>query len=232
MNLHAKVRCFSDTVVKNAVTTTNTSTIAANSNRITSMTQNAAALRTYTYDNAGNIITDVRPGAETFAYTYNKRNRLASVTRNGVAYATYIYNPLEQLISRQTAAAGGPAGTVQYIYDLDGHLIAEADSATGASTREYIWLPANDNTVASGNNTYAENMGLAANDNSPVDLPLAAISVAATPTIYQVHTDHLGRPIRMTDAAKATVWQAIWTPWGAAQSITGTQALNLRFPGQ
>jgi RHS repeat-associated protein len=112
--------------------------------------------------------------------------------------------------------------------DLEGHLIAEADSATGASVREYIWLP----STVMYNDTPAEDMGLtAANDNVP-DLPLAVVNVSATPVIYQVHSDHLGRPIRMTDAAKATVWQATWKPWGEPQSITGTQANNLRFPGQ
>lgn len=82
------------------------SSIDSFSNRLTGMTENAAAFRTYTYDGAGNIATDVRPG-ETYAYTYNKRNRLASVTRNGAAYATYGYNALEQLTSRSTSAAGG-----------------------------------------------------------------------------------------------------------------------------
>jgi YD repeat-containing protein len=96
------------------------------------------------YDGAGNIVTDIRPG-ESFAYTYNKRNRLVSVTRNGAAYATYTYNALEQLTSRTTSAAGGPVGTIHYIYDLDGHLIVEADAAKGATLREYIWLPSNDN---------------------------------------------------------------------------------------
>jgi RHS repeat-associated protein len=28
------------------------------------------------------------------------------------------------------------------------------------------------------------------------------------------------------------VWTAAWLPWGGVQSITGTGALNLRFPGQ
>jgi RHS repeat-associated protein len=36
----------------------------------------------------------------------------------------------------------------------------------------------------------------------------------------------------MTDAAKATIWQATWKPWGEVQSITGAVAQNLRFPGQ
>ena len=60
-------------------------------NRILGLTENAAALRSYTYDNSGNILTDTRPG-EVFAFTYNKRNRPVSVTRNSVAYATYGYN--------------------------------------------------------------------------------------------------------------------------------------------
>jgi hypothetical protein len=36
----------------------------------------------------------------------------------------------------------------------------------------------------------------------------------------------------MTNAAKAAVWDAVWLPWGAAHSITGTASLNARFPGQ
>ena len=36
----------------------------------------------------------------------------------------------------------------------------------------------------------------------------------------------------MTDAAKAAVWTAVWTPWGTPQSLTGTATLDARFPGQ
>jgi RHS repeat-associated protein len=191
-----------------AVTTERIQTYAANSNRLNSMTENTAAFRSYTYDNAGNTLTETRPG-ESFAYTYNKRNRLAAVTRNTLAYAAYTYNALEQLTSRNTAAVGAPAGTVHYLYDQDGHLIAEANAATGATTRDYIWL--------------------ASNDNDPIDLPLA---IAETTTLTMVHADHLGRPTRMTDAAKSTVWQATWKPWGEIHSLSGTLPQNLRYPGQ
>ena len=219
----------------NAVTTTRVQWYPANSNRMTDMTENGASFRVFTHDAGGNITQEVRSGAEVFDYTYNNRNRMASVTRNGAAYATYIYNAIEQLVSRNTAAPGGPVGTVHYIYDTDGHLIAEANAATGATTREYVWLPSNDNT----NDTIADSIlplhgggGASAPEGVAPDLPLAVVNVSATPVIYQVHTDHLGRPTRMTDAAKATVWQATWKPWGEAQSITGTAAMNLRFPGQ
>jgi RHS repeat-associated protein len=191
-----------------AATTERIQVYAANSNRLNSMAENTAAFRSYTYDSAGNTLTETRPG-ESFAYTYNKRNRLASVTRNAVAYASYTYNALEQLTSRTTAAVGAPAGTVHYLYDQDGHLIAEANAATGAITRDYIWL--------------------ASNDNDPVDLPLA---IAESSTLTTVHADHLGRPTRMTDAAKSTVWQATWKPWGEIHQLSGTLTQNLRFPGQ
>jgi RHS repeat-associated protein len=196
-----------------AVTTSRVQGYDLASNRLMNITENAAALRSYTYDVGGNIITDVRPG-ESFAFTYNKRNRPISVTRNAVAYATYGYNALEQLVTRVTSAAGGPVGTIHYIYDLDGHLIAEADAITGATTREYIWA--------------------AANDNTPIDLPLAVIDGVntATPATLWVHTYHLGRPTRMTDSTKATVWQAAYKAWGEPTILTGTKLLNLRFPGQ
>ena len=199
---------LNDNVTLGATTTTRLASYPASSNRITSLNQNAATFRTYAHDAAGNISNDNRSG-EAFVFTYNKRNRMASVTRNGLAYATYGYNALEQLTTRSTSASGGPVGNVAYLYDLDGHLIAEATASTGATTRDYIWA--------------------AANDNNPVDLPLA---VAEAATLYMVHSDHLGRPIRMTDSTKATVWQANYKPFGEPVTISGTKANNLRFPGQ
>jgi RHS repeat-associated protein len=69
---------------------------------------------------------------------------------------------------------------------------------------------------------------------APVDMPLAVVDAVntATPATYFVHTDHLNRPVRMTNAAKAAVWQALWKPFGEVQAITGTASLDARFPGQ
>lgn len=47
-----------------------------------------------------------------------------------------------------------------------------------------------------------------------------------------MHVDQLNRPIRMTNAAKASVWDATWLPRGGIHAITGTGTLNARFPGQ
>ena len=178
------------------------------SNRMMSTYNGATQLRAFAYDGAGNITQDTRPGSA-LVFTYNNRNRPSSVTNNGLAYATYGYNALDQLTTRSTTAVGGPVGNVAYIYDLEGHIIAEATASTGVTTRDYIWQ--------------------AANDNGPVDLPLA---VAEAATLYMVHADHLGRPTRMTDSTKATIWQASYLPWGEPVTLSGTKANNLRFPGQ
>ena len=64
-------------------------------------------------------------------------------------------------------------------------------------------------------------------------MPLAVVDgVSTTPVLYYVHTDHINRPIRMSTTAKVMVWQAEWNPWGGVQSLTGSLAQNLRFPGQ
>ena len=161
---------------------------------------------------SSDIAPDIRSG-EWLDYTYNKRNRLSAVTRNSAAWATYGYNALEQLTTRVSTAPAAPLGQIAYTYDNDNHLLTEANAATGAKTRDYIWLPSN--------------------DNSPVDLPLAVIDIVGTThTLTHVHADHLGRPTRMTSAAKATVWSAAYKPWGEVQSLSGTVTNNLRFPGQ
>ena len=67
-----------------------------------------------------------------------------------------------------------------------------------------------------------------------VDRPVAVVDAVNTvsPTLWYVHVDHLNRPIRMTDGTNASVWNAVWMVWGAPHAITGTAALNARFPGQ
>ncbi len=132
-------------------TSTRLQNYAPNSNQQYNVYTNGALDRYYNYDGAGNIIADIRTG-EWLDYTYNKRNRLSAVTRNSAAWATYGYNALEQLTTRVSTAPAAPLGQIAYTYDNDNHLLTEANAATGAKTRDYIWLPSN--------------------DNSPVDLPL------------------------------------------------------------
>lgn len=88
-----------------------------------------------------------------------------------------------------------------FVYDLDGNIIAEYD-AGGTLLREYVWLE---------------------------ERPLAVVDHSGTsPAIYHVHADHLGRPIMMTDNAKAVVWEASFLPFGAVVTLSGPASLDYR----
>ncbi|MBV9978464.1 MAG: hypothetical protein JO365_00440 [Bradyrhizobium sp.] len=187
--------------------TTTTSKVlqyAANSNLYVGTTQGATALRTVTNDGAGNIVTDVR-GSTTYNYRYNNRGRLDQLTIGSAVTASYAYDGLERMSIRTTQNMT-PSATTHYVYDRAGHLLVEA-SATGTTQREYVWLD---------------------------DMPLALFADldTASPKQWYVHPDHLDRPIKMTDANQAVVWDAWYWPYGDVRSITGTATNNLRFPGQ
>ncbi len=149
------------------------------------------------------------------------------------------------------------SGKAHFIYDRvvpkarkqTGNLIAETagGGATGSTgtVREYIYLPETEIAPTMGSRTV-------------VDRPVAVVNAVntflfarcrRTPVIWpvsegsqtkRVHVDHLNRPIRMTDAAKASVWDVVWAaPWfaccrrtGNVYSISGTATLDARFPGQ
>ena len=199
----------------------------ANSNRLSKTSVGNLTTRSFTYDAAGNLLTQVM-GALRLSFTYNLRNRPVTLTRtgDGTQVSRYVYNALEQMVQRSTNAPGGPAGTVHYIYGLDGSLLAEADGATGKTLRDYIWLPQDDASPAADNDNEE--------GTSPPPLPLALVTGVNTtaPALLMVHADHLGRPARLTDMTRATVWSAAYDPFGQPWQVTGTVEQNLRFPGQ
>jgi RHS repeat-associated protein len=211
-------RTFENTTVA-GVTTSDNYTYPATSNRVQSVVRLAATTRSLTYDGAGNIATDTRSGIP-YAYTYNNANRLKTVTAQANLTGTYTYNGFEQLIARVVTNSGTANGTTFFVHDLWGNVIAELD-ATGTTVREYIYLP-------------EAEIAPTRQARTQVDRPIAVISGVntASPATLFVHVDHLNRPTMMTNAAKASVWAAIWTPWGTPQSITGAETNDARFPGQ
>jgi RHS repeat-associated protein len=145
-------------------------------------------------------------GGHVYGYSYDAAGHLASVTKDGLLWASYLYNSFDQLASRELTAATATPATSHYLYDAQGHLIAEADGSSGAILREYIWLD---------------------------DMPIAIIdTVADGAPLYHVITDHLYRPIAMYDSTGTQVWSAVWEPFGALHSVSGALALDARFPGQ
>ena len=114
-----------------------------------------------------------------------------------------------------------PSGTIHSVYDRDGNLLMESNGLATGMMREYVWIPRTQITPLMG-------------ARIRVARPIVVVDAVntASPTTWWVSTDHLNRPVRMTDAAKATVWQATWKPFGEPQSITGSATLDARFPGQ
>lgn len=200
----------------------------ASSNRLARTSIGNLTTRSFAYDAAGNLITQDM-GALRLGFAYNLRNRPVTVTRSGggpAQVSRYAFNALEQMVSRATSVPGGPSGTVHYLYGLDGSLLAEADAATGATLRDYVWLPLDDASPAADNDNEE-------GASSP-PLPLALVTAASTesPQLLMVHADHLGRPVRLTDATRTTVWAASYDPFGQPWQVTGAVEQNLRFPGQ
>ena len=55
----------------------------------------------------------------------------------------------------------------------------------------------------------------------------------ASPTVYYVHSDHLGRPARMTAQNQTWAWDVIYDPFGnVSYSWSNPETMNIRFPGQ
>lgn len=64
-------------------------------------------------------------------------------------------------------------------------------------------------------------------------IPLAVVAdVSTSPQTLYIHADHLDRPVRMSDGSKALVWDAVYRPFGAVETLTGSAVLDARFPGQ
>ena len=114
------------------------------------------------------------------------------------------------------------AGMTHYHYDLDHNVIAESIS-NGRVLREYIYLPAN---MAAG--------GLDMAAASP--MPLAHLNNSnngtSTNEILYILNDHLRTPTKLTNSAKAVVWDKFQTPFGETATSSGAKETNLRLPGQ
>ncbi|ALU41573.1 hypothetical protein AT705_00745 [Pseudoalteromonas rubra] len=99
------------------------------SNQIQTITGHNA--NSFSYDAAGNLMSDVRRG---HIYTFDKQNRLVAITKANSVIAEYAYNGLNQRVAKFASTRN----TI-YHYDNNGLLIAESDNE-GVVYREYIYL--------------------------------------------------------------------------------------------
>lgn len=144
---------------------------------------------TVAYDAAGNVIND-----GTHTYTYDAENRIVAV--DGGSIATYVYNAAGERV-RKTSASG----TVDYLYDLAGHVISEVNAA-GVWTREEIY--------AAGRH-------------------LATYSGGATGTTYFAHADSVGTERLRTNVAGTSYEACTSLPFGDWMQCTGSDPSPLHF---
>lgn len=92
-----------------------------------------------------------------------------------------------------------PAGLTHFVRDRLGNVIAESNGTGPAGTlREYIWLPEAE---------FAPTFQSRSTDHRP--LAMIVDVETASPLLWYVHVDHLHQPIKMTNAAEASVWDAV-----------------------
>ncbi len=186
-------------------------TLAASSNRL--QTVAGPVMKTYTYDAAGNPLSD---GATTF--TWNAAGKLANTVNNAKTHF-YRYNALDQRITKN----GPLSSKFMFFYDPDGQLIGEYRDNASTATPTDDWL------------VRQETIWLE-------DIPVAVIRkpTATGPIqIYYIHADHLNTPRVIVNTANTIVWRWENThvfganlpdedPDGNAQLFEYHQ----RFPGQ
>ena len=97
---------------------------------------------TYTYDNAGNMIS-ANNGTSITTYTYDYRNRLTEVTTGGTVVATYTYNALNQRIGVKDS--GTQTWTVYDGTSADANPYADFSGSAcgpgGSMTERYLFGP-------------------------------------------------------------------------------------------
>jgi RHS repeat-associated protein len=179
-------------------------TTSTTSNRLSSM---SAPARSFGYDSAGNTTSD----STSYTSTYNLANRLATLTKASIT-ATYSVDGLNRRVRKFTSA--GASSTVIFVYDQQGQLLGEYDSA-GTALREYVWLGATPVAMFTPD---------PANSSNP-------------PLTYFFHTDHLNTPRVVVDKNNALRWRWLAEPFGTSAPENNPAGLgaftqNLRFPGQ
>ena len=187
--------------------TASTYTTSTTSNRLTSITNPARSLG---YDSAGNTTSD----STGYTGTYSLANRMTTLVKGG-ATSTYSYDGMERRVRKFISAGtgAGAASTVIFVYDQQGQLLGEYNSA-GTAIREYVWLGA-----------------------TPIAMFTPDTVAANPPLVYYVHTDHLGTPRVVVDKSNNLRWRWIAEPFGTTApennpASLGAFAQNLRMPGQ
>ena len=197
--------------------TTSTYAYTTGSNQLNTITT-GSNVRTFSYLASGQVYGDQRTATSDYTFTYNNNGRIVTASLNSTGVGAYVYNGFEQRVQKTVGTT-----VTDFVYDRFGHLLAEANDATGAMLREYIWMD---------------------------DRPVAMVDdTGSSPVLYFIHTDQIGTPQKVTDGSANVVWDGVFDPFGNAVASTGAnwgtglwggftwepaspETMLLRFPGQ
>lgn len=161
--------------------------------------------RCFSHDADGNLVTIGEEGS--------------SGCSDSVPIRTLVWDKVNRLTSvSETGVLGS------YVYDPFGRRIAKTVAST---TTKFLWD--GDQLLAEYQGTTRTRRYEYAGGFSPARVQMG------TSALLEVHTDHLDTPRMLTDATKATFWQASYEAYGEAQLEVdpgASLAFNVRFPGQ
>jgi RHS repeat-associated protein len=197
--------------------------------RLAEVRRGPERVETFDFDPAGNI---TRGGHHTFSQAQG--NRLAS--KDGRPYR---YNGYGDLIERPADGRWGP--TYQRLAYDDQHRLTRVETGSGdllarfeydalgrrvkkvTPDREYRYL-------WEGGRLLAEADGEQTREYTFEEF--APTTQSTDDGVYFYHTDHLGTPLELTDAAGEVVWQGRCKAFGALESSEGRVHQPFRLPGQ
>jgi RHS repeat-associated protein len=226
--------------IQDKVTAANNQTFAYDHlNRLTSAS-GAYGSQSWTYDPAGNRLSQ-KASAVTTTYGYALgSNRLASITTGGtletigtsaageITSFSPAFNGVTSLTYNQAdrlaATNAGNSQLTQYTYDGFGQRIVKVGSATATSLFQYDQgghlLEQTDGTGS----VQVDYMYIG-------DRPLATFQPSSNKIAF-LHDDRLGTPQLATDSAQAVAWSANYQPFGYTSTGIGVILQDLRLPGQ
>ncbi len=232
------------------------------SNRLSSITKNGQATRSFGYDGAGNVIADAIAGGDTHSLVYNHAGRYKQLDKNSATDTIYKYNLLGERVLKyyppQIEQVGGLLEAFPMLIPVYKALPEEQrkllqiriggnglesdgfgeDIPAIAGMTHYLYDL--DQTLISENasNAFPVREYVYLPDAEGLMTPIAQWNSTlpgantSTDELLYILTDHLNAPVKLVDTAKAVKWDRVRTPYDETATLSGNKQTNLRLPGQ